>query len=102
MCSVGLDELLPVNAAMTARTYLMPSQKIFVASKWGCQDRLICHSITEATNTKNRMNDFYLGPGEKDQAISHSLQADNELNVRYSTHKCMLAKTRSEFNLKIT
>lgn len=64
------------------------------------RQRQICHSVTEATNTKNRMNDFYLGPGEKDQAISHSVQADNELNVRYSTHKCMLAKNKVKVQSK--
>lgn len=60
------------------------------------RQRQICHSVTEATNTKNRMNDFYLGAGEKYQAISHSLQADNELiiNLRYNTHKCMMAKNK--------
>lgn len=45
------------------------------------RQRRICHCVTEATNTKKRMNDFYLGLGEKDQAISHYLQADYELII---------------------
>lgn len=45
------------------------------------RQRQICHSVAKATNTKNRMNEFYLGPGEKDQAISHSVQAGNELII---------------------
>lgn len=39
MCSAGLVELSPVKAAMTARIYLMLSQKMFVAPKSGCRDR---------------------------------------------------------------
>lgn len=77
MCSA---KLLPVKAAMTAIFDAQP-ENICCTQMGMSRQRRICHSVTKATNTKNRMNDFYPGLGEKDQAISHYLQADNELII---------------------